>query len=99
MGTPELPIMYICVNMTWNICLLILLKLDGAFYTFLAGALVLPIAESMFNIDWPLLPATPFSWFQIGGLVIILGGIVLYRGVTMWKERREAAERAAADNK
>lgn len=82
--------------MAWNICLLRLLKIGGAFYTFIAGAAALPLAESMFNVSWPLLPAAPFSWWQIGGLAVILGGLILYRYATVVRERREKALLLAA---
>jgi hypothetical protein len=84
--------MYICINLTWNICLLLLLKRGGAFYMFIAITASLPIAENLFSVDWPLLPATPFSWYHIGGLIVILFGIICYRIVTMRKEKREKAE-------
>eukprot|EP00698_Gefionella_okellyi_P016682 TRINITY_DN478_c0_g1_i11.p1 TRINITY_DN478_c0_g1~~TRINITY_DN478_c0_g1_i11.p1 ORF type:complete len:278 (-),score=27.26 TRINITY_DN478_c0_g1_i11:442-1275(-) len=85
--SPAIPLIYMAVNLTWNICLLALLKTGGALFMFIAVTVSMPIAENVFVINLPLLPATPFSWYMLGGLLLILAGLFTYRLVTLHKER------------
>eukprot|EP00698_Gefionella_okellyi_P025947 TRINITY_DN9727_c0_g1_i1.p1 TRINITY_DN9727_c0_g1~~TRINITY_DN9727_c0_g1_i1.p1 ORF type:complete len:403 (+),score=77.37 TRINITY_DN9727_c0_g1_i1:101-1309(+) len=94
-GAPILPVTYIVINLTWNICLLALLKKGGAFYMFIAITASMPIAENLFTINLPLLTATPFSWFHIGGLLIILTGLIGYRVATYLKDKKAKEAEAA----
>lgn len=87
-GEPYLLIVYIGVNLSWNISLLYLLKKGGAVLTFIAGAVSLPIAHLAFAIDWPILGAEKLHYVDIGALVMVLAGLIFYRLSSMFQAYR-----------
>src|SRR3954467_15581516 len=52
-GMPYATIIYVCVNLSWNISILLLVKKGGAVLTFISLAVSLPIANLAFIADWP----------------------------------------------
>lgn len=91
-GDPLAPIAYHSFNLTFNVALIVLLKLSGATLMFLASTLTFPVTNLMFAISWPLLGADPsaVSLYNILGLVIELIGVTAYR---VYMGRREAKQR------
>eukprot|EP01130_Rhizamoeba_saxonica_P016187 TRINITY_DN7435_c0_g1_i1.p1 TRINITY_DN7435_c0_g1~~TRINITY_DN7435_c0_g1_i1.p1 ORF type:complete len:416 (-),score=33.97 TRINITY_DN7435_c0_g1_i1:16-1263(-) len=78
-------LVYICVNLTFNILLLFLVKKASSLLSFMAIKAILPISVVLFYFKLPLLEPTKFSPYTIAGLIIILTGLVLYRITTIIK--------------
>lgn len=87
-GEPWATLIYMGINLSWNISLLLLLKNGGAVFTFISVAVSLPIAHLAFALPWPLLPASPLHYLDIIALVIVLFGLVLYRLATILKQQK-----------
>jgi hypothetical protein len=80
-------LVYIAMNIGYNIALLWLLKIASALQTFMASTAVLPVSVLLFYFKWPLLGRSPIDTFIIIGLVTILVGLVGYRLTTNWKTK------------
>eukprot|EP01087_Luapelamoeba_hula_P009606 TRINITY_DN2497_c0_g1_i1.p1 TRINITY_DN2497_c0_g1~~TRINITY_DN2497_c0_g1_i1.p1 ORF type:complete len:490 (+),score=76.24 TRINITY_DN2497_c0_g1_i1:159-1628(+) len=97
-GMPYLTIIYVCVNISWNISILVLVKKGGAVLTFIALAVSLPLANLAFIIDWPILGSGGFDPWDLAGLVTVLGGLVIYRVFSiLQKRKKERIQRAMTD--
>jgi len=70
---------YIVVNLTYNILLLLLVKRASSLLSFMALKAVLPIAVVLFIIPWPIIGPSTINDSELLGLVVILVGIVLHR--------------------
>lgn len=81
-GDPLAPMLYFVINVTFNICVLALVKHGGALLTFLTNTVTFPLSTILFTLSWPLLGASTLSVFVIVGLVVELSGIILYHHVT-----------------
>jgi len=82
-------IIYICINIVFNISILTFVKEASVVVTFLVIRALLPLSVIAFYVDWPLLQATPFSPWHIGGLCIILSALALYRVSTYYKTKHK----------
>lgn len=89
-GMPWLNILYVVINLSWNISLLLLLKKGGAVLMFIASSVSMPLANLAFAISWPLLPALPLTWENGVSLVVVLAGLVIYRGAGLWHKHQMA---------
>lgn len=78
-GDPYLPLMYISINICYNIAFLLLVKYGGALLTFVTNTLSFPISALLFAVSWPYLKSQSISWYVIGGLGIEISGVILFR--------------------
>ena len=78
-GAPLAPMLYFCINVIYNICILALVKHGGALLTFLTNTVTFPLSTILFTLSWPLLGSSTLSGFVIAGLVVELSGVVFYQ--------------------
>jgi len=78
-GAPLAPLLYFCINVTYNICILALVKHGGALLTFLTNTITFPLSTILFTISWPLLGSSTLSGFVIAGLIVELTGVIFYQ--------------------
>lgn len=90
-GSPAAPLIYMAVNLAWNISLIVLLKRGGAVIMFLANTVSFPISGFAFLINWPLLGASSFSKFYVLGLAVEIAGLTLYQR-SGFRRRKMAAD-------
>jgi len=76
---------YICINLVYNIALIILVAEASALLGFMTNKAILPLSVCLFYIKWPFIPTSTFNVPLITGLVVILVGLVLYRYTTHLK--------------
>ncbi|KAG9440178.1 hypothetical protein H6P81_020343 [Aristolochia fimbriata] len=78
-GAPFLPLLYIAVNMGFNISVLSLLKMSSAVVTSLVATLSVPISIYVLTLPLPYLPQSdPLSPFFAAGSAILVLGLLLY---------------------
>jgi len=90
-GAPLVPLIYMAVNLSWNIALIFLLKHGSALFMFIGISASIPLAEIAFAFPWPLLGASPMHKEYIFGLILIMVGLVSYRLVSLMREQRAIA--------
>eukprot|EP01129_Flabellula_baltica_P007313 TRINITY_DN2826_c0_g1_i2.p1 TRINITY_DN2826_c0_g1~~TRINITY_DN2826_c0_g1_i2.p1 ORF type:complete len:261 (+),score=34.76 TRINITY_DN2826_c0_g1_i2:79-861(+) len=78
---------YIAINLSFNIILLLVLKRASALLSFMAIKAILPFSVILFYIKWPLIGVEAFHYETIGGLVLVLIGLVVYRYTTLSKKK------------
>jgi len=97
-GMPWATMVYVCVNLSWNISILLLVKKGGAVLTFIALAVSLPIANLAFILDWPLLEGSGFHIPQgpldLVALFVVLSGLIIYRVFSILQKKRLDREKA-----
>ncbi|RWR90981.1 protein CLT2, chloroplastic [Cinnamomum micranthum f. kanehirae] len=78
-GAPLLPLLYIVVNMAFNISVLYLVKISSAVVSSLAATLAVPLSIYVLTLPLPYIPQgdglSPF--FIIGSAILVLG-LALY---------------------
>jgi hypothetical protein len=72
-------VVYIVINLAFNITLLILLKRASALQGFMALKAIVPITFLLYFIPLPLLKVSTFNPYMIVGLVVLLIGLAGYR--------------------
>ncbi|KAL2529637.1 CRT (chloroquine-resistance transporter)-like transporter 2 [Forsythia ovata] len=78
-GAPMLPLLYIIINITFNISLLNLLKYSSAIVSSLAVMSSVPISIYILSLPLPYLPeGASLSPYFVLGSVILMVGLVLY---------------------
>ncbi|XP_068654494.1 protein CLT2, chloroplastic isoform X2 [Aristolochia californica] len=78
-GAPFLPLLYIAVNMGFNIAVLSLLKISSAVVTSLVATLSVPITIYVLTLPLPNLPQSePLSPFLAIGSAFLVSGLLLY---------------------
>jgi len=87
-GEPWLMMIYVFVNLSWNISLLLLLKKGGAVFTFIGSAVSLPLSHFAFAIDWPIIGAGEVSWEDGLGLLLVLIGFIMYRYYALVQKKK-----------
>ncbi|OSX76552.1 hypothetical protein BU14_0185s0013 [Porphyra umbilicalis] len=75
---PWLTLGYIGANLAFNIAALNLVRCSSAVVALLASLFTVPLTSLVFCLPLPLLVATPFSWWFVGGLAIIAAGVLMY---------------------
>ncbi|WCJ28848.1 CRT (chloroquine-resistance transporter)-like transporter 3 [Euphorbia peplus] len=77
-GAPLLPLLFVLVNMGFNISLLNLLKISSAVVSSLASTISVPISVYMFTLQLPYLGAASSlpTGFVAGTIVLVLGLLV-----------------------
>lgn len=94
-GNPFSQLFYMAANLSFNISLLFLVKKGGAFFSFIASTISLPLQSLAFAISWPRLEGNPPKIWDILGLLFTLTGLITYRIATMQKanmQKKLAAE-------
>lgn len=78
-GAPLLPLLYIVVNLSFNISALYVLRMAGSVHTSLVMSSVLPLTVLAFSFPLPLLgqPAPLGPFFGVG-FVVLMVGMVLF---------------------
>ncbi|CAH8313522.1 unnamed protein product [Eruca vesicaria subsp. sativa] len=78
-GAPLLPIMFVMMNMAYNISLLRLIKISSAVVSSLASTVSVPIAVYFFTLPLPYLGvASALPTGFVAGTVILVLGMLLY---------------------
>ncbi|ESQ41947.1 hypothetical protein EUTSA_v10015536mg [Eutrema salsugineum] len=78
-GAPLLPIMFVMMNMAYNISLLRLIKISSAVLSSLASTVSVPIAVYLFTLPLPYLGvASSLPTGFVAGTVILVLGMLLY---------------------
>mmetsp|Transcript_35993 Transcript_35993/g.90303 ORF Transcript_35993/g.90303 Transcript_35993/m.90303 type:complete len:389 (+) Transcript_35993:2-1168(+) len=80
-------VIYMCVNLVFNISLLVLLKISSALQGFMAIKAILPISVLLFYINWPLIGSTDINFWILIGLAVVLTGLILFRLTTLWRDQ------------
>eukprot|EP01124_Arcella_intermedia_P023635 TRINITY_DN3794_c0_g1_i1.p1 TRINITY_DN3794_c0_g1~~TRINITY_DN3794_c0_g1_i1.p1 ORF type:complete len:414 (-),score=41.47 TRINITY_DN3794_c0_g1_i1:64-1131(-) len=80
---------YIFFNLLLNISYLYFLKEASIVIAYLVNRLILPLSVISFFIPWPLIGATTFSPWSIGGLVVILFGTILFRYLAYYQKQEK----------
>ncbi|MCD9559097.1 hypothetical protein HAX54_016829 [Datura stramonium] len=77
-GAPLLPLLFIIVNMGFNVSLLHLLKISSAVVSSLASTVSVPISVFLFTLPLPYLGvASPLPpGFTAGGIILVLGMLI-----------------------
>lgn len=74
---------YMGFNILYNIFIVLILKFGSAALMFIASAVIIPIANICFTFEFIMGKyATTLRTTDIVGLVVILGGLIIYRSVT-----------------
>eukprot|EP00741_Cyanophora_paradoxa_P004522 tig00000808_g4391.t1 len=96
LGARASGVLYMAVNIFYNILLLLVLKYSSATLLYVASTVILPLV-SLCSASQRLMgpSARPLSAYDVGGLVLILGGLAMYRAV---REGVAGAEAAASDS-
>ncbi|KAL9234818.1 hypothetical protein vseg_009643 [Gypsophila vaccaria] len=78
-GAPLLPVLFVIVNMAFNISLLHLLKISSAVVSCLASTVSVPLSVFMFTLPLPYLgPGTALPPGFVAGAVILVLGLIFY---------------------
>jgi len=80
-------LIYITVNVIYNLLLLLLVKRASAVLCFMSLQAIIPVSVILFYINWPLLTAQKFSLWTILGLIVIMGSVGLYQFFTLQKKK------------
>jgi len=80
-------VVYIGINLIYNLLLLMLVKYASAVLCFMTLQAVLPVSVILFYINWPYLEATKFSIWTIMGLVVIMVALALYQFFSLQKKQ------------
>jgi hypothetical protein len=82
-------LIYMVINLLFNITLLVLLKKASALQSFMALKAILPISVFLFYFDWPLIGSDNINQFTIYGLIVVMAGLIAYRYTTFVKEKNQ----------
>ena len=100
-GMPYATIIYIAVNLVWNISFILLVKQGGAVLSFIAAAVSFPLANLAFILDWPLLPGNGFTIpdgpLDLLALFVVLSGLIIYRVFSIMLQRKKERAKLAQD--
>ncbi|KAL8159397.1 hypothetical protein V2J09_000934 [Rumex salicifolius] len=78
-GAPLLPLLFVIVNMGFNISLLHLLKVSSAVVSCLASTFSVPLSVYLFTLPLPYLGAgTPLAPGFVAGVAVLVMGMLIY---------------------
>jgi len=75
---PGPPLLYLVLNILFNVQVVNLLKKSNTVLTTLSIAFVVPLSFIAFSFPWPMLQPVPFFTESLKGLFLLTVGIVLY---------------------
>jgi CRT-like, chloroquine-resistance transporter-like len=77
---PRVTMLYSTLGFLAAIFQLLILRYGSAVLMVIASAVILPLSNLAFSIEWVMGDQVePFSYYDVGGLVLVLFGIILYR--------------------
>eukprot|EP00164_Ancoracysta_twista_P000541 GFYU01000722.1.p1 GENE.GFYU01000722.1~~GFYU01000722.1.p1 ORF type:complete len:415 (+),score=129.18 GFYU01000722.1:153-1397(+) len=88
-GSPYAPLIYLAINLMYNLAIIFLLKFGGATLMFVTNTITFPMSTMMFSFSWPLLSAVPFTIWTVIGLLIESLGVVIYRVSGMLNKKKQ----------
>jgi len=91
-GSPLAPLLYLGVNVLYNIFFLNLIKHGGALLTFVTNTVTFPLSTILFTLPWPLLGSSQLNGYILLGLVVELTGILLYRQASVQVSEKEKVD-------
>ncbi|KAJ4804816.1 hypothetical protein LUZ62_017382 [Rhynchospora pubera] len=77
-GAPVLPLLFVLVNMAYNISLLHLLKISSAVVSSLASTFSVPLSIYAFTLPLPYIAASSLPGGFVTGAAVLVAGLVLY---------------------
>ena len=80
-GSPLAPILYLSMNILYNICFLVSIKYGGTLLTFITNTVTFPLSTLLFTcgIPWPLLGSSVrLNGWILAGLIVEVTGILWY---------------------
>lgn len=94
-GAPLLPLLFIIINMGFNVSLLHLLKVSSAMVSCLASTLSVPLSVYVFTLPLPYLGmGSPLPPGFIAGVVVLITGMLIY--TWSWRPTMEPARPTSA---
>jgi hypothetical protein len=78
-AAPVATVVYLTLNVIFNISMLILLKRAGALLAFIANTTTFPLVLIVFALPWPLLGPSKLNYLAFISLAVELVGIVVFR--------------------
>ncbi|CAI0541321.1 unnamed protein product [Linum tenue] len=98
-GAPLLPLLFIIVNMGFNISLLHLLKISSAVVSSLASTFSVPISVFMFTLPLPYIGvASTLPKGFVGGAIILVLGLLIYAWTPKPRPAGHSSSPAAASS-
>ncbi|GAM26393.1 hypothetical protein SAMD00019534_095680 [Acytostelium subglobosum LB1] len=85
---------YMAINIIYNVFILLVIKHAGATVYSIANTLRLPIANIVFSLRF-IVPESiyqAFSMYTLGGLIVILTGLIMYRVGSVLKSKEAGGE-------
>ncbi|XP_028777757.1 protein CLT2, chloroplastic isoform X2 [Neltuma alba] len=90
-GAPFLPLLYVVMNLAFNISVLNVVKVSSAVVASLMVMLSVPISVYILSLPLPYLPGgTTFSPFFLLGCAILVCGLALYNATQLFKRGSKA---------
>jgi len=80
-------LVYISLNVIYNLFLLLLVKRASAVLSFMTVQAILPGSVILFYFNWPLLDAEKFSYWTVLGLIVIVAALPLYQFFSLEKKK------------
>ncbi|XP_020550286.1 protein CLT3, chloroplastic isoform X1 [Sesamum indicum] len=94
-GAPLLPVLFVIVNMGFNISLLHLLKISSAVVSCLASTLSVPISVYFFTLPLPYLGvATSLPPGFVAGTIVLVVGLLIY----IWRPSNSSSNPSPTDD-
>jgi len=82
-------LVYITINLVFNIMLLMITKKASALLSFMAIKAILPLSVLLFYFKWPLLSASEITAWDWSALVVIVISLFLYRFMMFQKNEHQ----------
>ncbi|WIA35800.1 hypothetical protein OEZ86_004189 [Tetradesmus obliquus] len=82
-GAPLLPLLYITVNVAFNVAAMYLVRSAGAVATALSMSCLVPITVVAFTLPLPLLPQAQLGGGFVAGTLLLVAGLLTYNAA-LW---------------
>eukprot|EP00933_Yihiella_yeosuensis_P027755 TRINITY_DN21626_c1_g1_i1.p1 TRINITY_DN21626_c1_g1~~TRINITY_DN21626_c1_g1_i1.p1 ORF type:complete len:285 (-),score=47.90 TRINITY_DN21626_c1_g1_i1:124-894(-) len=80
---------YIAVNTTFNVCLILTTSYGSALLSFLSLKLAVPLTAILSPLPWPIIGSNPVEASQWLVLMVMIGGIATFRSGNLRREKLE----------
>lgn len=90
-GCPLAPMVYMSLNVLYNVCVQFVLKHGGALLMLITNTVTFPLSTLAFLLPWPLLSASKFNIWILVALAFELVGIYLYQSTKLLKLKSTAS--------
>jgi len=82
--------LYVCINLSFNISLSLLIRKASAVMGFVALKATIPLTAILFStIEWPLIGKQQADWHILFALILVLSGVILFRRGNIIKEKMQ----------